>query len=153
MSRTMEKDDQPFNREPPSLHKLFYPESVAVVGASPEVKGDRFPFFQALLRSGFSGRVYPVNPNAPEVAGRKAFSRLQEIPEPVDLAIITLRAPHVPPIVADCVQKGVRFAVIFSSGFTEGGHPELEEEIKALVQGGPTRLVGPNCITGYPVRA
>jgi acyl-CoA synthetase (NDP forming) len=51
--------------------------------------------------------------------------------------------------VADCVQKGVRFAVIFSSGFTEGGHPELEEEIKTLVRQGPTRLIGPNCIGPY----
>jgi len=136
-------------RKDPSLHKLFYPDSVAVVGASPEVKGDRFPFFQALLKSGFSGRLYPVNPNYPEVGGHKAFSRLQEIPEPIDLAIITLRAPYVPPIVADCVQKGVRFAVIFSSGFTEGGHPELEEEIKALVRQGPPRLIGPNCIGPY----
>ncbi len=138
-----------FERKDPSLHKLFYPDSVAVVGASPEVKGDRFPFFQALLKSGFSGRLYPVNPNYPEVGGHKAFSRLQEIPEPIDLAIITLRAPYVPPIVADCVQKGVRFAVIFSSGFTEGGHPELEEEIKTLVRQGPTRLIGPNCIGPY----
>jgi acyl-CoA synthetase (NDP forming) len=145
----MAKTEPVLERKNPSLHKLFYPDSVAVVGASPEVKGDRFPFFQALLQSGFSGRLYPVNPNYPEVAGHEAFARLQEIPEPIDLAIITLRAPYVPPIVADCVQKGVRFAVIFSSGFTEGGHPEMEEEIKALVRQGPTRLVGPNCIGPY----
>jgi len=145
----MPNTDQAFERKEPSLHKLFYPDSVAVVGASPEVKGDRFPFFQALLKAGFSGRLYPVNPNYSEIGGRKAFSRLQEIPESIDLAIITLRAPYVPPIVADCVQKGVRFAVIFSSGFTEGGHPELEEEIKFLVRQGPTRLVGPNCIGPY----
>ncbi|NWF56358.1 MAG: CoA-binding protein [Syntrophaceae bacterium] len=145
----MPQPNQAFERKAPSLHKLFYPDSVAVVGASPEVKGDRFPFFQALLKSGFSGRLYPVNPNYPEVAGHKAFSRVQAIPEPIDLAIITLRAPQVPPIVADCVQKGVRFAVIFSSGFTEGGHPELEEEIKALASGGITRLIGPNCIGPY----
>ncbi len=145
----MPKTDQAFARKDLSLHKLFYPDSVAVVGASPEVKGDRFPFFQALLQSGFSGKLYPVNPNYPEVGGHKAFSRLQEIPEPIDLAIITLRAPYVPPIVADCMQKGVRFAVIFSSGFTEGGHPELEEEIKALLRQGTTRFIGPNCIGPY----
>jgi acetyl-CoA synthetase (ADP-forming)/acetyltransferase len=145
----MRKADQALERKDSSLHKLFYPDSIAVVGASPEVKGDRFPFFQALLQSGFSGRLYPVNPNYPEIAGHKAFARLQEIPESIDLAIITLRAPYVPPIVADCVQTGVRFAVIFSSGFTEGGYPDLEEQIKALVRWGPTRLVGPNCIGPY----
>jgi acetyl-CoA synthetase (ADP-forming)/acetyltransferase len=145
----MRKADQALERKDSSLHKLFYPDSIAVVGASPEVKGDRFPFFQALLQSGFSGRLYPVNLNYPEIAGHKAFARLQEIPESIDLAIITLRAPYVPPIVADCVQTGVRFAVIFSSGFTEGGYPDLEEQIKALVRWGPTRLVGPNCIGPY----
>ena len=145
----MKKNDRVLEGDDSSLHKLFYPDSVAVVGASPQVKGDRFPFFQALLKSGFSGRLYPVNPNSIEVAGRRAFSSIQEIPGPVDLAIITLRAPSVPPIVADCVRKGVRFAVIFSSGFTEGGRSDLEEEIKSLARGGPTRLIGPNCIGPY----
>jgi acyl-CoA synthetase (NDP forming) len=131
------------------LHKLFYPDSVAVVGASPEVKGDRLPFFQAFLKSGYAGKLFPVNPRYSEVAGHKTFPRLLEIPDPIDLAIITVRAPHVPPIISDCARKGVKFAVIFSSGFTEGGRADLEEEIKALARLGPTRLVGPNCLGPY----
>jgi acyl-CoA synthetase (NDP forming) len=120
-----------------------------VVGASPDVKGDRFPFFQALLKSGYPGKLYPINPNYSEIQGHKAYSSLLDVPDSIDLTIITLRAPYVPPIVADCVQKRVSFAVIFSSGFTEGGHPELEEEVKALARKGPTRLIGPNCIGPY----
>ena len=59
----MKPTDPTAGRKDPSLRRLFYPESVAVVGASPEVKGDRFPFFQALQKSRFSGRIYPVHPN------------------------------------------------------------------------------------------
>ena len=137
------------DRKTSDLHKLFYPESVAVVGASPEVVGDRFPFFQALLKSGYTGRLYPVNPNYAEIVGHKAYPTLTAIQEPIDLAIITLRAPNVPPIVSDCVRKRVKFAVIFSSGFSESGHSDLENEVKGLALGGATRLVGPNCIGPY----
>jgi acyl-CoA synthetase (NDP forming) len=147
--RKMKPTDRTVGRKEPSLRRLFYPESVAVVGASPEVKGDRFPFFQALQRSGFSGRIYPVNPNYPEVAGQRTFTRVQEIPDDLDLAVITLRAPHVPPIVADCVEKGVRFVVVFSSGFTESGNRELEEAIQGLVRNRSTWLIGPNCLGPY----
>jgi len=145
----MEKSPFPPECNPPPLHKLFYPDSIAVVGASPDVKGDRFPFFQALLKSGYSGRLYPVNPNYSEVGGYKAFPKVLDVPDSIDLAIITLRAPNVPPVVSDCVQKGVKFAVIFSSGFSEAGHPELEEKLKAIVRRGATRLIGPNCIGPY----
>jgi acyl-CoA synthetase (NDP forming) len=139
----------PADRRPSDLRKLFYPESVAIVGASPEVTGDRFPFFQALLKSGYPGRLFPVNPNYAEISGCGTFPSLLKIPGTVDLAIITLRAQNVPPIIADCVQKRVRFAVIFSSGFSESGHKVLEEEVQDLARQGPTRLIGPNCIGPY----
>ena len=139
----------PAERRNSDLRKLFYPDSVAIVGASPEVMGGRFPFFQALLKSGYPGRLYPVNPNYAEISGHSAFPSLMKIPGTVDLAIITLRAQNVPPIISDCVQKGVRFAVIFSSGFSESGHKVLEEEVQGLARQGPTRLIGPNCIGPY----
>jgi acyl-CoA synthetase (NDP forming) len=139
----------PADRRTSDLHKLFYPDSVAIVGASPEVTGDRFPFFQALLKSGYQGQLYPVNPNYAEICGYRTFPSLSQIPGPVDLAIITLRAQNVPPIISGCVQKGVRFAVIFSSGFSESGNKVLEEEVQDLARQGPTRLIGPNCIGPY----
>ena len=139
----------PVDRRTSDLRKLFYPDSVAIVGASPEVTGDRFPFFQALLKSGYQGQLYPVNPNYAEISGYRAFPSLLQIPGPVDLAIITLRAQNVPPIISGCVQKGVRFAVIFSSGFSESGNKVLEEEVQDLARQGPTRLIGPNCIGPY----
>jgi acyl-CoA synthetase (NDP forming) len=86
----------PAERRNSDLRKLFYPDSVAIVGASPEVRGGRFPFFQALLKSGYPGRLYPVNPNYAEISGHSAFPSLMKIPGTVDLAIITLRAQMEP---------------------------------------------------------
>jgi acyl-CoA synthetase (NDP forming) len=137
------------DRRNPDLQRLFYPESVAVVGASPEVIGDRFPFFQALLKSGYPGKLYPVNPKYAEISGHRALPNLLQVPGFIDLAIITLKAQNVPPIISECLQKGVQFAVIFSSGFSESGHKELENELINLAGKGPTRLIGPNCIGPY----
>ena len=145
----MEQTHPAAERRTADLHKLFYPESVAVVGASPEVMNDRFPFFQALLQSGYGGRLYPVNLRHKEISGHRAFPSLLAVPDPIDLAIITLRAPSVPPIIADCVSKKVKFAVIFTSGFSESGYKELEEEVQEIARQGPTRLIGPNCIGPY----
>ena len=137
------------DRRNSDLRNLFYPDSIAIVGASPEIVGDRFPFLQALLKSGYQGKLYPVNPNYAEISGHKSFPSLLQVPGAIDLAIITLRAQNVPPIISDCAQKRVKFAVIFSSGFGESGHKELEEEVQNLARQGPTRLIGPNCIGPY----
>jgi len=145
----MEQTHPAAERRTADLHKLFYPASVAVVGASPEVTNDRFPFFQALLQSGYGGKLYPVNPRHEVIDGHRAFSSLLAVPQPIDLAIITLRAPNVPQIIADCVHQKVKFAVVFTSGFSEAGHKDLEEEIKEIARKGPTRLIGPNCIGPY----
>ncbi len=90
-----------------------------------------------------------MNPNYSEISGHRAYSSVLAIPEAVDLAVITLRAPLVPAVFGECVRKGVKFAVIFSSGFAEGGHPELEQEIKTMARNGSTRVVGPNCLGPY----
>ncbi|MBI5968159.1 MAG: CoA-binding protein [Deltaproteobacteria bacterium] len=87
------------------LPKLFYPESVAVVGASPEVGGDRSPFFQALLKSRYPGKLYPINPNYGEISGHKALPSLRQVSGNIDLAIITLKAQGVPPIISECVER------------------------------------------------
>lgn len=131
------------------LRKLFYPESVAVIGASPEVGGDRFPFFQALLQSRYPGKLYPINPNYAEISGLRVFPSLLQVSGNIDLAIITLKAQSVPPLIAECLKKGVKFVVIFSSGFSESGHQELEEEVVRIASRSPTRLIGPNCIGPY----
>ena len=133
-------------REEHPLHRLFYPGAVAIIGASRSPH--KFGHIQVanLLRMGFKGRIYPINPRADEILGLKCYPSILDVPGQVDVAVITIPAPKVPGAVRDCVEKGVRFVVIISSGFKEAG-PEgekLQEAMLKFVEGTDTRIVGPN---------
>lgn len=133
-----------------NLDRLFYPRSVAVIGAStaPFALTNIF-FLYPLLSNGYQGKIYPINPNAEEVLGLKCYASLADVPEPIDNAVCALPAALVPQVVKDCVQNRVRVLTIFTSGFSETGSPEgmrLEREIGELVRGSSLRVVGPNCL-------
>ncbi len=128
------------------LHRLFYPDSVAIIGASRSPH--KFGHIQVanLLRTGYKGRIYPVNPKADSILGLKCYPSVLDVPSQVDVATITLPAPAVPRAVEECVEKGVRFVIVISSGFSEIG-PEgakLQEAMLKAVEGTETRIVGPN---------
>jgi len=129
------------------LDKLFYPESVAVVGASPTLgKGGKLPFYQFLKWSGFKGRLYPVNPAHQEIDGVRVFPRLDDVPEAVDLAICSVPARLALETVEAAVRKEVRFLHFFTSGFSEVGNKALEDDLVRAARKGRTRIVGPNCL-------
>src|SRR5260370_36414444 len=88
--------------EPPVLDALLRPRSVALIGASrnPKALGGRPLGFMA--RYGYQGRVYPVNGSAPEVQGLRSYASIRDIPEPVDLALVMVRAELVPGVLRDC---------------------------------------------------
>jgi len=111
------------------LSKIFYPSSVAVVGASRTRGKIGNEILRNLIYSGYRGGIYPVNPNAEAILGLKAYPTVKEIPYSVDLAIIAVPAKIVPSIMKDCVEKGVKGAVIISSGFSEVSNRELEDEV------------------------
>ena len=140
----------------PNRHKLdtmFYPRSVALVGASSISTGWGGTFFFTQLRKvSFPGKLYPVNPKATEIQGLKAYPNLQSIPEPVDLVIVAVPAVGVPGVLEDCIVAGVKNVHIFSSGFSETGEEEgrqLEERIIEIIRRGGLRVVGPNCMGVY----
>ena len=110
---------------------LFDPESVAVIGASNTSGTWGFNIFWRVLNSG-DRRVYPVNPSASEVLGVKAFARITDIPEPVDLAVIVVKASQVPDTLQECIQKGVKAAEVISAGFAETGVSGTELEAKIV---------------------
>ncbi|MBM3173623.1 MAG: hypothetical protein FJZ85_07960 [Chloroflexi bacterium] len=129
------------------LEPLFNPRSVAVVGATNNRNKWGFSTFSSAL-DGFAGPVYPVNNKEPEVLGHKAYTRVTEIPHPVDMVIFVIPAPFVASVMEDCVAKGVKAAVIISAGFAETG-PEgkkLQDEVLRIAQKGNIRFVGPNCM-------
>lgn len=132
------------------LGYIFYPRAVAVAGASKRPgftpgKG----FLQALLRSGYRGRIYPLNPSGGEILGLKAYTNILEVPETVDHVICCIPAPHTPQLMKECVAKGVGVVHLFTAGFGETGTEEgrrLEEEIVNIARRGGIRIVGPNCM-------
>ena len=131
-----------------SLLPIFYPHSVAVVGASRNPLSIGGRLFKNLIDGDFTGPVYPVNPSADVVRSVRAYPTIADVPGPVDVAFIVVPAPHVIDAVRACGEKGVKGVVVISAGFSETG-PEgraLEEELIAVVRDAGMRMVGPNCM-------
>lgn len=130
-----------------NLASCFKPKSIAVIGASqnPQRIGGR-PI-DYLKRFGYKGKVFPVNPKYSEVGGLTCYSNLSSIPQQVDMAIICVPAAVVQASVEECAAKGVKSAVVFSSGFTETG-PEgrkLQDRIAEVGCFSGMAILGPNC--------
>ncbi len=133
------------------LETLFHPRSVAIVGAPRGMKTGKL-FLMALLDQGFPGRIYPVNPEAEEIEGLKAFPSVSAIPGPVDLAIVLVPYLHALSVVRECAAKGVKGAVLFTSGYKETGTEEgkaMEEELVREARASGMRLIGPNGMGFY----
>ncbi|MEM0331478.1 MAG: acetate--CoA ligase family protein [Archaeoglobaceae archaeon] len=125
--------------------ELFYPSSVAVVGASAE-KGSVGNTILNNLKS-FKGEVYAVNPKYSEIEGVKCYPSILDVPD-VDLAVIAVPARFVPKTIEECGRKGVSYAVIISAGFKETGSEgaALERKIVEIANKFGVRIVGPNCL-------
>lgn len=128
------------------LERLFYPRSVAVVGASPNLGDGKIPYYQILQGGGYAGQLYPVNPSHREIGGVKVYPSLLDLPEAVDLAIVSVPNRAALATLELAVKKGVKFVHFFTAGFSESGNTELEASLVAALKGGETRVVGPNCI-------
>jgi acyl-CoA synthetase (NDP forming) len=126
---------------------FFEPNGVAVVGATPETDSVAH-YLIANLTLGYKGPIYPVNPKYDEILSLKCYSRVSEINGPLDLALILVPAPAVPQILEDCVLKGVRGAIIESSGFAEVGTEgkTLQDQCLTIARKGGLRIWGPNCL-------
>jgi len=129
------------------LDPLFNPKSVAVVGATSNWNKWGYSSFSSAL-NGFRGPVYPVNFRESEVLGHKAFARVNDIPEPVDLVIVVVPSTAVASVMEDCVAKGVKAGVIISAGFAEIGKEgkKLQDEVLSIARKGNIHFIGPNCM-------
>lgn len=128
------------------LHPLFYPRSIAVVGASKDPTKRGFRSIQKLLADGFAGAIYPVNPKEKSILGLDAYPNLAAIPGPVDLALVCTPAKTLPAVIAECGAKGVKGAVVLAGGFAEAGEEGrlLQARMVAEAQRQHVRIVGPN---------
>lgn len=126
--------------------EYFNPRSVAVIGASDDPTKMGYAVMHNLLH--FPGQLYPVNNKRDTIQGLKAYPTINDIPAPVDMAVITVPAMYVPQVIEECGQKGVNMAVVITAGFKEMGEDgkALEERIVAIANRYGTRIIGPNCL-------
>ncbi|MEI8172156.1 MAG: acetate--CoA ligase family protein [Deltaproteobacteria bacterium] len=131
-----------------SLDAIFSPESVVIVGASNTPGKVGHDIFANILRGGYTGTLYPVNPKARSILSVKAYPAISDIPDPIDLAIIILPPRASLAAVEESVRKGIKGIVIVSAGFKEVGGEglEIENKIVSICRNAGVRLVGPNCL-------
>lgn len=131
-----------------NLTKMFNPKVVAIYGASARKGSVGFALMDNIIGSGFDGIVYPINPKRTNVLGVKAYKRIEDVPDTVDLAIIATPAKSVPSIVQDCGIAGVSSILLISAGFAEAGDEgkELMNRIRATIRKYNMSLIGPNCL-------
>jgi acetyltransferase len=130
------------------LDKIFNPKSIAIIGASDEEGSVGYALMKNFIDLGFEGKVYPVNIHKTEILGLKAYQSVEQIPEPVDLAVIATPAKTVPEIVEQCGKAGIKGLIIISAGFKEVGAEgkALEDKILEIKNKYGLRIIGPNCL-------
>lgn len=135
-----------YERNP--LDSIFAPKNVALIGATENPGSVGRTVMWNLISNPFGGAVFPINPKRPSVLGVKAYRDIKETPEPVDLAVVCTPASSIPKIIGDCVDQGIKSAIIISAGFKETGPQgvELERQIMEHARRGGMRIIGPNCL-------
>ncbi|MBN2256084.1 MAG: acetate--CoA ligase family protein [Deltaproteobacteria bacterium] len=128
------------------MHRFFNPQSIAVIGVPARTGDGSFNNVETMVRYGYKGKVYPVNPKATEIYGRKAYPSVLDIPETADLAIISVGRDRVFPLFEECVRTGIKRVVIISQGFADADQrgKELQDQIVNLARENGVRIVGPN---------
>ena len=130
------------------LHSLFYPLSIAVIGASRQPGSVGNSLLANLLMNRYQGVIYPVNPMAKSVLGIKCYPRVLEISDDVDLAVVIVPSRAVPQVLDECGRMGIRAAIIITAGFKEIGEEgaALERRVQEIARKHDIAIVGPNCL-------
>lgn len=131
-----------------SMNRIMHPRAVAVIGASAEDGKIGNSVMKNLVNGGYEGAIYPVNPKADEILGRKSYGSIKDVPGDVDVAVFAVPGKAVPKMLEEVGEKGVAGAVLIPSGFAETGNAELQEEAVAAARKHGVRFLGPN-IYGY----
>lgn len=132
----------------PSLTPLFEPRAIALVGASPDLGKPGGRFLAFLAKFGYAGKIYPINPKYPAIAGLTCYPDLDKLPGPVDLVILLVAAEAVTGYLEAAAQAGARAAIVCSSGFDEAGPKgqALQRELEAVAERHGMAVLGPNCL-------
>lgn len=136
-----------------SLEPLFKPASIAVVGASKDPAKLGYTLFKNVVDYGFAGDIFPVNPSGGNVLDRVIYTRIEDIPKPIDMALISIPNRFVPQAIADLARARAKSCIILSSGFgeMEAGGKSLQRTIAELRAKSDMRILGPNCMGLYNI--
>lgn len=129
-----------------SLDALFQPRAIAIIGASSKERSVGNDIVENLVKQGFAGQIYPINPKIDSLHGLRAYHSVAELPGQIDLAILAIPANLVSQEIEQAVLKGAKAALVISAGFKEVGQNELEQELIATCQKLKITLAGPNCL-------
>lgn len=128
------------------LDSIFYPKSIAIIGASTETGHVGNDIVKNLVHQGYKGKIYPVNPKAANLYKLKCYSNILEIKSKVDLAVVVVPSGIVPTVLQEIAKKKVPGVIVISAGFKEVGNFDLENQVREICLKNNIALVGPNCL-------
>ena len=132
-----------------AMNRIMQPDAVAVIGASSEDGKIGNSVMKNLINGGYQGNIYPINPKADEILGKKCYKSVKDLPGPVDIAIFAIPAKFVAQALAEVGEKKIPGAILIPSGFAEIGEIELQNEVVAVARKYNVRLMGPNIYGFY----
>jgi acetyl coenzyme A synthetase (ADP forming)-like protein len=141
-----EEKDYDWGKIISAARAMLNPRTIAIIGASADLRKNSGRLISYLIKHGYDGKVFPINPKEDEISGYKCYKNIKDVPDKVDLACIIIPAKGVLQAVKDCTEKGVNSAIIFTSGFAEVGAEgkKIQEEIVNIARKNNLRLCGPN---------
>lgn len=128
------------------INGLMRPKSIAIVGASATPGKIGYTVLKNIIDSGYQGSIYPINPGEKELLGLPAYKSVLDVDGPIDAAVVVVPAKFVPTVTEECGKKGVKGLIVISSGFSEVGARDLEEEVVRIAHRYGTRVLGPNIV-------
>ncbi|HWR65427.1 MAG TPA: acetate--CoA ligase family protein, partial [Bellilinea sp.] len=129
-----------------ALNSLLTPKSVAVIGASATPGKIGYSVMKNLIDGGYPGSIYPINPSAADILGKKAYASINDVPGEVDAAIITIPSKLVDGVIDDLGRKGVKGLIVITSGYSEVGNRDLENDLVKKANSYKMRVLGPNIV-------
>jgi len=130
----------------PALDAILKPKSVAVVGASATPGKIGYTVVDNLIKDGYTGKIFPINPSSSEILGLKTYASVLDVPEEIETAVITVPAKFTAAVVEECGKKNIKGLIVITSGFGESGRHDLEDEIVNIANQHGTRILGPNIV-------
>ncbi len=128
------------------IEGMLRPSAIAVVGASTIPGKIGYTVLDNIIKGGYPGKIYPINPGATEILGLKTYPTVNDVEGNIDAAIITVPAKFVPDVAVECGKKGIKGLIIITSGFSEVGNRPLEDEVVKIAKQYNMRVLGPNIV-------